>query len=134
MPENKLKVDSNLFNEFKKLRRSIIDDNGYEIPNPVPTDLDVGLRPPSLQEQIQRLVRNELSQQMATQGAETFEEANDFEMPEDEDPISPYVIHDMVEEEPLPPVNPDEVGQTEPEDPVPGPTEPEPSPEPGDAT
>lgn len=130
MQPNKLKIDQTLYAEFSKLRRSMLDENGHETPNPKPHDLDVGLRPPSLQEQIQRLVRNELSNQVQNQGAETFDEANDFDVPEDDDPISPYVIHDMVEEEPIPPANPAEGGPQEPESPVPGSTPPEGTPPP----
>lgn len=97
---NKLKVQPELFQEFAKLRRSYIDENGLEVPNPRPNEVSVGLRPPSLMEQIQRLVRINLSQEMQKQGAETFDEADDFDIPEDEDPISPYVVKDMEEDAP----------------------------------
>lgn len=127
MQKNKLKIDQKLYSEFAKLTRSMLDEKGHEVPNPKPTDLDVGLRPPSLQEQIQRLVRTELSKQVQDQGAETFEEANDLDVPEDDDPISPYVIHDMQEEEPLLPDHSAEGGTQGPEAPVEGPETPKPT-------
>lgn len=103
---NQLKVDPTLFEELSKLKRSMLDENGRETPNPRPKDVAIGLRPPSLQEQIQRLIKVELSEQMQKQGAETFEEANDFEVDDEEgDPLSPYALEDMEPDAPdnLPP-------------------------------
>lgn len=105
--KNKLKVTPDLFNELKELATSYIDDNYHEVPNPRPEEIIVSKRPPSLQEQIQRLVRTELSNQVASQGAETWEEANDFDIPEEIDPISGYEINDMIEEEPIPEPEPE---------------------------
>lgn len=50
-------------------------------------------RPPTLQEQIQRLIRTTLSDQAAADGYESFEEADDFDVGDDYDPSSP---HEMV--------------------------------------
>lgn len=64
----------------------------YEQCDSKPMALPVNMkRPPSLQEQIQRLVRSEqLKQLAAQQGAESFEEADDFEVGDDYDPSSPW--------------------------------------------
>lgn len=100
---NNLKITPDLFQTLKDLTSSMIDENFHEVPCPKPEEIVVSKRPPSLKEQIQRLVKTELSEQMRLQDMETFEEANDFDI-EDEDalPMSEYVIHDMVPEEPVP--------------------------------
>lgn len=100
--KNRLKVTPDLFQELKALATSYIDDNHHEVPCPQPEELIVSKRPPSLQEQIQRLIKVQLSQQMGQQGAETWEEANDFDVDDELDPISGFEIHDMIEEEPIP--------------------------------
>jgi len=46
---------------------------------------------PEVKEQIREMVRSEkLKQEVAAQGYETFEEADDFEVGDDFDPKSPY--------------------------------------------
>lgn len=86
-------------------RRRSLDEKGNEICDPTPAAVSVGFkRPPTLQEQIQRLVRTELSDQAAAQGNETFEEADDFEVGDDYDPKSKYEI-----DEHLPSYNDDRV-------------------------
>lgn len=101
--KNALKVSPELFHELKDLVSSVIDENFHEVPNPKPEEIVVSKRPPSLKEQIQRLIKVELSQQMEQQGMETFEEANDFDLEDEGEFISPYEIHDMVEEVPINP-------------------------------
>jgi len=49
-------------------------------------------RPPTLQEQIQRYTRNHLNKIALQEGKETFEEANDFDVGEDELPPTPHEI------------------------------------------
>jgi len=86
--------------------------DGSEIPNPRRPSVPAGWRPPEpLTELVQRLVRTELSRQAAAEGAETFEESDDFEVDEDADDfISAYEIRDMVPEavqaDPAPPGKP----------------------------
>lgn len=59
------------------------DERGRELPDPTPIAIPVGFnRPETLQEQIRRLVRNEFSQVAAATGFETFDEANDFDVPD----------------------------------------------------
>lgn len=96
-----MKITKELHDELKKLRRAMIKD-GIEFLNPTPVAIPIGMeRPPSLKEQIQRVLRTELSMQAAAQGEETFEEADDFDVPEDDpDPVSPYEMNEMQYEEP----------------------------------
>lgn len=62
------------------------DAQGREIPDPTPMAIPVGARrPESLTEQIKRLVGGALSSRMAEQGAETLDEANDFDIPDEDD-------------------------------------------------
>lgn len=78
------------FNEF-----------GQELPDPTPVAVPHNWNKPlSLAEQIKRFVRNELSIQAAAEGQESFEEADDFEVDEDPDPLSPYELAEAAPEWP----------------------------------
>lgn len=75
---------------------------GLETPDPRPMAVPFGSkRPETLQEQIQRLVRNQVSSFAAQHERETFEEANDFDIPDD-DPTGLHTEHtaytDLIEE------------------------------------
>lgn len=68
-----------------------IGPRGSEINSGEPVDVPLGYRrPPTLDQQIQRLVRDAVSRQAAQDGFETFEEADDFDVGDDYDPTSPY--------------------------------------------
>lgn len=68
-----------------------LDEFGHEVPDPTPLAMPSGFRrPETLQEQVARLVRSRLSQIADEQGAETFEESEDFEVDDDFDPNTPY--------------------------------------------
>lgn len=61
------------------------DSQGRELPDPTPVAMPLDCkRPESLTEQIRRMIRGEMSNQAAAEGKETFEEANDFEVPEED--------------------------------------------------
>ncbi|UOF76960.1 hypothetical protein [Microviridae sp.] len=76
-----------------------LDERGWEVPDPTPVAWPAGVRrPETLTEQIRRLVRIEVSQRAAEQGHETFEEADDFEMDDDDEFRSPYELTEMQEE------------------------------------
>jgi len=66
--------------------------NPGEVPNPIPHELaHKDFRPPTLREQIQTAIRSEFSIQAEANGLDTFEEANDFELDdEDADPLTIY--------------------------------------------
>lgn len=129
-----MKITKELYEKLSALASCYLDEQGREVPNPKPLVLDVSPRPPSLQEQIQRLVRKEVSAQAELQEMETFEESQDFDIPgeddlqmsgfevmEDEEPIykSPQAIIDDLPPDEISDDNPD---QTDPETPSPEPT------------
>ncbi len=73
----------------------MLDDNGHEIPDPNPVALPLGFkRPETLAEQIQRMVRTQVSDAALAGGAETFEDADDFDTGDDDDdePGTPYEL------------------------------------------
>lgn len=76
------------------------NEKGQEILDQTPVALPAGLkRPPSLQERIRQFVRTELSRQAEEQGQESFEEADDFDIPDEEEgPLSRYELSPMQEE------------------------------------
>lgn len=68
-----------------------LDALGHEVPDPNPMALPSGFkRPESLAEQVQRLVRGEVSRRAQEAGHESFEEAEDFDVGEDDDLHTPY--------------------------------------------
>lgn len=79
------------------------DEYGREVPDPRPLEWPAGLnRPESIQSMIARMVMTEMSKHRFEPEAETFEEANDFEM-DDEDPADAVTRYqDMTEELPKP--------------------------------
>lgn len=92
-----MKITKETFEKLKKLDFALLDDRGWELPNPVPLEFETGLkRPLTLQEQIQRVMRVELSKQAQNQGRETFEESQDFavEDPFESEMLSGYEIMD----------------------------------------
>lgn len=77
------------------------DSFGRQIPDPRPVEVPTGLRKPeNLHESMRRMIRTELSRAAVASGVESFEEADDFEVDdgEDEAPLGPYEIVDMVPE------------------------------------
>lgn len=66
-----------------------LDANGHEILDETPIAIPAGFKKPlTLEERIKRLVRSErLAQSAENQGFETFEEADDFDIPDDTDPL-----------------------------------------------
>lgn len=75
----------------------------HEFPDDTPVEVPLNFRRPlTLQEEIQRLIRNQMSQNAAAQGFESFEEANDFDVDDDADPFTQYEVAEMQEEPNLP--------------------------------
>lgn len=89
--------------ELEELTVAIINE-GREYGNPKPVRLTGTPKELTLQQQIERLVRVTLAKKAVQEGFESEEEANDFEVDDDPDPITPYQVLDMVEEEPQQPV------------------------------
>lgn len=91
-----------------------LNEKGQEIPDPTPIAPPVGFkRQPSLSEQIRAMIRSEqLRQEAESAGYETFEEADDFDIPDDPiDPTTPYeaVFDPQPEFDPSPGQNPAQV-------------------------
>jgi hypothetical protein len=81
--EKEMKID--------RLLIAKLDELGREILNPIPFYTPAGPKPLSITEQIQRLLRVELSRQAESQGFESFEENDDMEDDEPDDaPVSVY--------------------------------------------
>lgn len=76
------------------------DSQGREIPDDRRMALPAGWdRPESLNDQIKRLVAAQLSRVAADHGRETFEEADDFDIPDEADEwLSPYTVQEMAPE------------------------------------
>lgn len=76
------------------LKFGLLDEDGREHPDPVPVAPPIGHNPqPSLAEKIRAMVQSEHLRLAAEQaGMETFDEADDFEVDEDDDfdPSSPW--------------------------------------------
>lgn len=72
--------------------KAMLDENGHEVVSNVPEAPPLGWkRQPTMVDHIREMVRSErLRQEAAEAGAETFEEAEDFEVGDDLDPASPY--------------------------------------------
>lgn len=99
----------------------MIGEDGKEYPNPNPLFVDVGPKRLSLQDQIKRILHSELSREAYDQGFETFEESQDFDVPdEDPEPLSGFEVEEMV---------PETVEQELPTEPLPAPEEPTETPE-----
>lgn len=67
-----------------------LDENGHELPNPTPMQPAVGYKKqPSIGELMRQAIR-QASYEARMMGAETEEEANDFDVGEDQEPSSPW--------------------------------------------
>ncbi len=95
-----MKITEELYLQLKELGCAMLDDKGREINDPNPMFKDVTPSPVSIKEQIQRLMRVELSAQADAQEKETFEEANDLEIEDEFGDMEPDSIHTMKEEIP----------------------------------
>lgn len=73
----------------------MLDERGREIPDPTPIALPLGMGiPETLAQQIQRMVKSELSRQAEAQGHDSFEDADDFDVGDDDELRSPYELSD----------------------------------------
>lgn len=100
-----MNVTKELFDELIRLSNAELDENGHELLNPKPIAIAADLqRPLTMDERIQRAIGQAVSRQAQMQGRETFEEANDFDI-DDENPmpISGYEVVDMTPETPRDP-------------------------------
>lgn len=87
------------------IKHSYFNEKGEWVPDPTPIEIPIGLkRPPSMNERIKEMVRGALSQSAVNAGRESFEEANDFSIPDPDGsqlPISPHELKDAEDEVPV---------------------------------
>lgn len=79
------------------------DEKGREVLDPTPIEVPLSFRRPlTMQEEIQRMVRQELSRAAESSGFESFEESDDFDVEDDDDLVfmSPYEIREMAHDGP----------------------------------
>lgn len=84
--------------EDMEMVAATLDAYGREVLDPTPLAPPVGFQdPPTIEEMIRSFIHNERIQaEIAAQGFETEEEANDFSVPDD---IDPFSEHEYSEEE-----------------------------------
>ena len=70
-----------------------------EVLDKTPMEIPIDVRPPSIREEMRQYIRTVISQNAEEVGVGTFEEEDDFDIPDEFDPISPYEIQEMIEEE-----------------------------------
>ena len=68
------------------------NEKGEEIPDPTPLEVPIGCGRPDTFEDIRKMLRREVMDELNQLGVETFDEADDFDM-EDEDMSSPWEEH-----------------------------------------
>lgn len=75
-----------------------LNNEGAEINDPKPISVPTGIqRPLTLQEQIKRLMRVELSRASVDNGYESWEEANDFNVGDGDEPLeTQYTMKDEI--------------------------------------
>lgn len=67
-----------------------LDASGFEHPDPRPVEIPTRLKLPQRQvDRVREIIRQEMSRKAEGEGFESFEEADDFDIP-GEDPVSPY--------------------------------------------
>lgn len=88
--------------DLNSVFESILTEDGKEHPNPQPLVLNVGPKPLSLQEQVERFMKNYfIKNSIASKGMETMEEADDFNVGDDDEPLSGFEV--MAEDLPVTP-------------------------------
>lgn len=79
---------------------SMASKSRQETPDPTPVAVGIPLhRPLTLQEEMKRFIREEISQAAEMDSAGSFEDEDDFDVDEDPTPFSAYELDDMQEEE-----------------------------------
>lgn len=80
----------------------MLNERGHEVPDSTPMTLPIGFTPPpTMVEMIRMYIRRELSQAAAQHTeAETFEEAEDFDV--EDDPVDPSTPYEAVFDPPPP--------------------------------
>lgn len=84
---------------IEKLISKGLHPDGTEDPDPIPMQPPIGfVRQPSMVEHVRAMVRSEQLRMAAeAQEADTFEEAEDFYFPDEEEPFSAYEMEEVFE-------------------------------------
>lgn len=98
------------------------DEKGREIPDPRPMEMPLGMRKPeSMEDMIRRYVRVEASRIAQQEGMESFEEADDFDVEDDDlsDAPTQYMVPEVGPDGPetldgVVQAKPDEAGSIQP--------------------
>lgn len=77
-------------------------ENSAEVLDPTPVEVGNHERPLTLREEMRRFIIQEMSQTAQAHQAESFEEADDFEIEEEPDLSSQYTLQQMAPEEGYP--------------------------------
>lgn len=88
---------------FKRKKHT---DSGLETPDQTPIEVTLRTRPLTIHEQIARFCKDEaLNNSLKNNGFDSFDEADDFYIPESEEFVSPYERQvptvQMIDEEPI---------------------------------
>jgi len=97
-----MEIEKETYDNLESLARAFLSPEGKEVNNPKPLFLELTPKKMSAREEIQRILRVELSHQAQMQGQETYEEANDFDIDEDFDKEELQTKYTIMEEEYLP--------------------------------
>lgn len=94
-----MKIDKKLRDKLVGIAESMQTEDGLELCDPQSKFVEIGPRRLSLAEQIKRVLRKEVERYAEHAEMETPEEADDFDIPdEDPLPVSGFEHEDMVEE------------------------------------
>lgn len=81
---------------MKALKKFVRKFSKYETPDPTPAVIPTGLNAPlPIAEQVRQMVQSELSAAAENNGFETWEESDDFDVPDD---VEPRSMHELVDD------------------------------------
>jgi len=98
MGDNAL-ITKELEEKINTLTESYLDDNGKEVNSPVPFSINVTPKKMSIRDEIQKVMRTELSHQAMLQGMESFDDANDFDIDDEFDLDERNSDYELLEDE-----------------------------------
>lgn len=71
---------------LKKFFGRRLNEKGQEVPDPTPVELPIGYKHPlPLEQRMRQMIKTHLSSVAQQEGFESWEEANDFKMPDESD-------------------------------------------------
>ena len=76
----------------------VIRQPSHDVLDHTPMEIPQDQEPLSLRDEMRQYIRTMVSQQAEEYGAGTFEEEDDFDIPDEFDPTSPYELNEMQEE------------------------------------